>query len=89
MSNIQYMLNLVVKSSDDPGIAGFFCLKSAIGMCAPEGAPGVPPSMVVKYIHPVSDVPSILVGFPMTLSTAPRRLGRSEGPSDYFIRTRS
>ena len=28
-------------------------------------------------------------GFLMTLSTAPRRLGQSEGPSDYFMRTRS
>ena len=30
-----------------------------------------------------------IVGFTMALSTAPRRLGQSEGPSDYFMRTRS
>ena len=28
-------------------------------MCATEGAPGVPSSMVVEYIHSVSAVPSI------------------------------
>ena len=30
-------------------------------ICATEGAPGVPASMVVEYIHPVSVVPSMLV----------------------------
>jgi hypothetical protein len=30
-------------------------------ICATQGAPGVPSSMVLKYIHPVSDVSSILV----------------------------
>jgi hypothetical protein len=30
-------------------------------ICATEGAPWVPSSMVVEYIHPVSTVPSILV----------------------------
>jgi hypothetical protein len=84
-------------------------------ICATEGAPGVPSSMVAEYIHPASAVPCIPVltvsesflsrshapfsgrrlrlgtidGFPMTLSTAPRRLGQLEGLSDYFMRTRS
>jgi len=30
-------------------------------ICATEGAPGVPSSMVLGYIHPVSDILSILV----------------------------
>jgi hypothetical protein len=30
-------------------------------ICATQGAPGVPSSMVLEYIHPVSVVPSILV----------------------------
>ena len=30
-------------------------------ICATEGAPGVPASMVVEYIHPMSAVPTILV----------------------------
>jgi hypothetical protein len=30
-------------------------------ICATEGAPGVPSSMVLEYIHPVSAVPSRLV----------------------------
>jgi hypothetical protein len=30
-------------------------------ICATQGAPGVPSSMVLEYIHPVSAVPSILV----------------------------
>ena len=30
-------------------------------ICATEDAPGVPSSMVLEYIHPVSAIPSILV----------------------------
>ena len=45
-------------------------------MCATEGAPGVPSSMVVEYIHSVSAVPSILV---LTVSEPGHNLGAHGG----------